>query len=568
MSKEYYKNFTYNQYEDYNNGVFLYGEKVKARYIEQSEPTYKGNSLIEALPPIKTDEQIFDEFYNAPIYSDKERNMSDEYRKQAIYRLMDYTYPISKNFEIQYYLDIVIRRGYVSKRIFSQEHIKKLKATSTCLYDDNNLKGIKEMVCLRSNLSKPSSGFLIFGISGQGKSTSIEKSLSVIPQVIIHQEDGSLFTQITWIKIDCTYNGGIKGICQKFFAKIDSLLGKDYLRMYGKQTFGIDRMIIAMAHLAQLYALGVLIIDEIQHLRGSNRSNNDGENTLNFFVSMMNEINLPIVYIGTYKAVKTDIGKDFRHGRRATGIADVDWGVMENDTEWDMFIEDMWKYQWVRNKSSLTKEIKDSMYENTLGITDRIVKLYMSVQLNAIVNGNEAITPGLIKKVANEKFILTKSMIEALKTKNLQVLSGLEDLCSPSFKELVDDSHMTNIIKTKVKELAMSEMQNRKVKKGELVNDITVAVANLGYDYEKIVKIVKDVVDRYGIKKDINFLKREVTKLLLLQDEDSSAEAAKTQKDPINNKIKKPKKYSSEEIDEFKNDNVKDIFEGVINQEE
>lgn len=565
MSKMYFKNFKNSQYEDYNNGVFLYGEKVKARYIELSEYTYKGNSLIEALPPKKTNAQIIDEFHVIPIFSIDERNMPAEYRIDAIYRLMDYMCPLNGNIEVQNNLDIVIRRGYVSKHIASPEYIKRLKTTSNCLAIDENLKKLKTMVCLRSNLSKPSAGFPIIGISGGGKSTSMDKSLTTIPQVIVHEDEGFLFTQITWLKIDCTHNGSIKGICQKFFSKIDDLLGTNYLRMYGKPSFGIDRMIIAMAHLAQLYALGVLIIDEIQHLRGSNNSKSDGEESLNYFVSLMNEINLPIIFIGTYKAIKTAIGKDFRHGRRATGIQDVNWGFIDKDLEWNTFINDLWKYQWTKKVCPLTDEIKDLMYEKTIGITDRVIKLFAAVQLNAITTGKEIITSELINKVAKEKFMITKKMIEAFEKKDLELLSQLDDLKVPEIQELVDEAKTNCKVRSEIQNLANNEMHNRKLKRKEISNEIVVAIANLGYEYNKIEKVVESVIEKHGIKKDINFLKKEVIKLLLLKapNTDDAKDNALAKKEK-----KETKKQCSQEIEKFKNDNVKDIFIGITNKEE
>lgn len=557
--KEYYKDFKVNQYEDYDNDVFLYGGKVKARYIEQVEPTYRDNILIEALPPIKTDEQIFDEFYNAPLYSEEEKEMPKEHRIQAIYRLMDYKLPLANNYEVQYDLDVIVRRGYVHKKVFSPEYIKKLKETASCLTDDNKLKEIKNMVCLRSNSSNSSSGFSIFGMSGGGKSTTIVACLTSMPQVIIHEVDGFLFTQITWLKIDCTYNGNIKGMCQKFFSAIDGLLGTKYLRMYGKQSFGIDRMIIAMAHLAQLYGLGVLVIDEIQHMRGSKTSNKDGEDLLNFFVSMMNEISLPIIYIGTFKAIKTAIGKDFRHGRRASGIEDVFWGQMEKGKDFDTFIEDIWKYQWLKGKCELTNEIKDLMYEKIMGITDRIIKLFMAIQLNAIISGKEEITPRLIQVIADEKFMITKSMIKALQTKNLEKLAELEDLCSPDIGEMIETSRKKVALMAKVQEIADGELHKNKVKEDEIINNIVVAVSNLGCSYEKAQKATKKVLKQYGAKKDINFLKREVAKELLMTSEGKSNTDIKTTK----NRTNKKQKSETSDINEFRNENVKELFDGV-----
>jgi hypothetical protein len=562
QDERYFEGYKKTQYEEYNSIEALHGEAVIAKYIEQEEPTYKGNLLIEALPPIRTIQQVYFDLLRPPLYSAEERKKPDEYRLHAIYRLQDCVLPMPNNIEIDRNLSIVLRRGYVNKHIISPDYINKLKLTSSCLTNKDKLNIIKETVCLRYNNSSQSAGFLILGVSGAGKSTAINNSLSYYPQVTRHIGYGNnkfLFTQITYIKIDCAYNGSIKGICQKFFAEMDVLLGTDYLRKYGKSASGVDLMIVAMSHLARLHALGVLVIDEIQHLK----SNNNGEATLNFFVSMMNEINLPIIYIGTYKATKSVLTKDFRHGRRSLGVGNVEWGFMKDDEEWDMFINDLWKYQWVRNESPLTEEIKNLMYKKTLGITDRIIKLFTAVQFYAITSQTETITPEIIEKVAEEKFILTKDMIEAFQTGNKNILAMLEDMTTPDMDRLLNESINTASVRKKIKELAESETKQNVLKKKDLINELILFACNFGYDTKLVERIVTDVVNKYGAKKEQDVLKREIAKMLILAEKETNSEKING---PESKKLKTKASQIKKTNTELEKDilcNVKDIYDGV-----
>lgn len=395
-SNEICKEFEFidNQYEEYNEqGRFLYNEPVYARYIEQDLPEYKGNMLIEALPPIYSTIQVIEKLRKDPIYNVQEREKSIEYRVQAISRLENYLYPIPKHLLIERQLSVVIRRGYALKHVLTPQFIKKLNFNSRVINNKWVEDKISKMQCISSNSDAPTPGFSVIGISGGGKSTALNNILSLYPQCIIHTEYDNLkflFKQLVYIKIDCTHNGNIKGICRKFFSEVDKVLGTDYLKKYGDRSrHSIDDMIARMAHIAQIHALGTLVIDEIQHLADAR---NGAEEVLNFLVTLENELKIPIIYVGTYKAIKKVLSKDFRQGRRASGMGEIEWNRMANDKYFERFMKNLWKYQWLKYETPIDEGFINLFYEKTMGITDRVIKLFMAVQYEAIISRVEKIT--------------------------------------------------------------------------------------------------------------------------------------------------------------------------------
>ncbi|MFT8347317.1 ATP-binding protein [Clostridium saccharoperbutylacetonicum] len=553
MKKEYCTKYNEHQYEDVIQGEFFNDPiPVMAKYIVQEEPTYKDNILIEALPSIMNMEQVIRRMDRRPIYSPQEREKEEIYRLHAIYRLDDCLILISKHLEIEQKLSIIIRRGYVNKSVFSPRHIEKLRQLSEILNrTEGQIKQYKEWSIITRNNAPASSGFSIFGISGGGKSTAVDNILSLYPQHIVHTSDGErdfLFHQLSWLKLDCTYNGNIKGICQQFFANVDKVLKTDYLRKYGSQRYSIDRMIIAMAHVAVKHALGVLVIDEIQHLKGQDGGR---ESSLNFFVTLMNEIKLPIVYIGTYKAVKNLLAEDFRHARRATGIGTIEMSYLKDGEELELFLEDMWEYQWVKNKCELTKEIRDAMYANTMGIIDIMMKLFMATQFEAIVSQKEIITPELITKVAKEKFLLVNEMIDALRNKDIKRLKDYDDIQCPNMKDLFEHSKQEIFNKKAAQEVLQNEKRKNKLKEDQLVNELCIFLQEMGYDYNKYMKVVKEIVEKFGRDKDIAILKKQVAKEIILSQGNSSEKKS-------NNR-----RSDNETIEEFTANNIKDLNQGI-----
>ena len=107
--------------------------------------------------------------------------------------------------------------------------------------------------------------------------------------------------QIVWLKLDCPFDGSIKGLCFNFFQAVDDILGTDYSRIYTGNRRTVDELIPLIARVASLHCIGVLVIDEIQHL--SQAKSGGSSKMLNFFVQLVNTIGVPVVLVGTYKAM-------------------------------------------------------------------------------------------------------------------------------------------------------------------------------------------------------------------------------------------------------------------------
>ncbi|XWK90296.1 MAG: ATP-binding protein [Phormidium sp.] len=118
-------------------------------------------------------------------------------------------------------------------------------------------------------------GFTIIGMSGVGKTTAVEEILQLYPQVINHSyyhNRDFILRQIVWLKLDCPFDGSMKGLCLNFFQAVDDLLSTSYYQNYtgnGRRT--VDELIPAMARVASLHCLGVLVIDELQNLSEASR---------------------------------------------------------------------------------------------------------------------------------------------------------------------------------------------------------------------------------------------------------------------------------------------------------
>ncbi len=395
------------------------GLRMDAKYKTPPIAAYQGNPFIEALPPIWSEEEAGQLLKYAPLYSPQDREMPAHYRLHLIQNTLQFFEPLPVHLELEQRVSRMIRIGYVARNPRDPRFVAQLHENADLI---GNAEGIPPTP--RSTAT----GFTMLGISGVGKTTAVERILSLYPQVIGHHEyQGRPLTlmQVVWLKLDCPFDGSIKGLCLNFFQAIDDLLGSRYYERYASGRHTVDELLPRMARVAALHGLGVLVIDEIQHL--SEAKSGGSRKMLNFFVQLVNTIGLPVVLVGTYKA-QALLSGEFRQTRRGTGQGDFIWDRMEDDEVWQFFVESLWQFQYTRRPVPLTKASQDALYDASQGITDFAVKLYMLAQARVIGQDDETISPALIRSVAKDSLRLASPILEALRTGNIRLLQGVDDV--------------------------------------------------------------------------------------------------------------------------------------------
>ena len=400
----------------------------KARYLEQVIPEYQGNPMIEALPEIWAGDTVEEMLSEEAPHHDRERMLDARYRMHCIQRLFHYFQPLEQHIDIEQRISRCIRQGYLNRNPCTKQYARILADGYEALSGRSGYSSIRGF---RPNAS----GFTIIGMSGVGKSTAVEKILSLYPQCICHdsyQGQPLVLTQIVWLKLDCPHDGSIKGLCFQFYEAIDRAMGTDYFPKYTKSRYTVDVLMVLMTQLVNLYQIGILVIDEIQHL--SLAKGGGSEKMLNFFVTLVNTIGIPVVMIGTTKAMSI-LQSEFRQARRGSGQGDLLWDRMHNDLSWEIFVASMWKHQWTRNKIPLTGEMKNTLYEESQGIIDIAVKLYAMVQIKAITVGNDSFSAKDFHVAATEKLGLVKPMLDALRTGDKKKIRQYGDISPVSIED-------------------------------------------------------------------------------------------------------------------------------------
>lgn len=409
---------------------------VKADYGPQVLPEYQGNGLIEALQEILSASDTMRLLTRKPRYDESERELDAKYRIHCLSRLLhEYYQPLPQHFDIETRISVCLRQGYLNRNPMERQY---------ALMANEAYEAMKERRPVRPvpGYHPNASGFTIIGVSGVGKSTAVESVLSLYPQVIRHSQyhgEPMPVTQIVWLKIDCPHDGSRRELCFAFFKAVDNCVGTNYFEQYEKSRVTIDSMLILMQRIAQEYSLGLLAVDEVQHL---SLAKGGSDAMLNFFVTLVNVIGLPVVLIGTSKALPILQG-EFRQARRSSGHGDLIWNRMKKERTWTMFVKSIWEYQWVRNKVDLTAQMMDAIYEETQGIIVLAVILYVLLQEDAILSERETFDAADIQRVARKKMGLVQPMIDALRRNDQKLIDQYEDI-TDILLEQVDEGLWTD----------------------------------------------------------------------------------------------------------------------------
>lgn len=267
---------------------------------------------------------------------------------------------------------------------------------------------------LGDGFHRPQAGtFSVTGISGVGKSTMLEQVLGHFPQVIDHNQynghDLSPLRQVVWLKVNCPPNSKARDLTESLLAVIDDALGLE--RTPPPSRSGTLLRLIAQK--IKTSFIGVLVIDEMQRLT---RTNGD-EQLINFLHEIVDTLGVPLVFCGN-PDFEDKMRQRLRFARRAETAGFMRLNPLAYQTsDWQSFIQYLWRYQWTNVYTPLTDELNIQMHKLSKGNLAIAQRLFMNAQLKIIGTGNEVITPVLLRlsesvlTSRSDEFVVTDALI-------------------------------------------------------------------------------------------------------------------------------------------------------------
>lgn len=367
-------------------------------------PFATNNPLIEALPPMLSGKDLICALACVPSYYESDRSRNAGERLQLLSCLYDFYQPMPMT------LDLYCEVYNALQHCYGQYTPVKEAATLQAGYAA--MEG-------RSTAASVGGGnsFSVIGVSGLGKSTALQRVLSLFPQIIEHQRyQGKMFFchQIPYLVVQTPHDASIKALILDIYLQLDSLLGTSYQRDALSKRLSVDVLVSQLNQIVRINHIGLLVIDELQNI--AYRKGDGGIRFLNFLVHLINGTGVSVCMVGTPRVLQV-LQQEFRSARRTTGLI---YDRLENGAEFSLLLRGLWHYQYTRYVTPLTPELQNWLYRKTQGVPDILVKLLYNAQKQCILDGSEKLELSVFENALSKNLGMVSDYMAELAAKPVQ----------------------------------------------------------------------------------------------------------------------------------------------------
>ena len=366
-------------------------------------PLYDNNPFIEALPPMLSGKDLIRALAVIPPYSDSDRDRSTGERLQLLSSLYEFYQPLSMTIDL--YCEIYTAMQHCYGQYSIQSEAAAMQNGYSLMHGN----------ALAASVGGGNS-FSVIGVSGLGKSTALQRVLSLFPQVIEHTSyHGQNFYchQIPYLVVQTPHDASIKALILDIYLQIDSLVGTSYQKDALSRRLSIDVLVSQLNQIVRVNHIGLLVIDELQNI--AYRKSDGGIRFLNFLVHLINGAGVSICMVGTPRVLQV-LQQEFRSARRTTGLV---YDRLPNDKEFALLLHGLWHYQYTQYATDLTPELANWLYRKTQGIPDILAKLLYNAQKQAILDGREKLDLEVFESAFLRNLGMVSEYISELSTKSV-----------------------------------------------------------------------------------------------------------------------------------------------------
>lgn len=339
-----------------------------------------GNPYLEAMPDMLSPEQFASAIASYPPIPHDLAQMSPEERRGLLPSLASIYVPMPYQYAIY---DVLYRAIATTYR--TADVVESTRAINAYYCSQN------------TNYATQADSGSILGVPGCGKTATVRRCLSTMPQVIEHMEyqgQPLYCKQVLWLHVECPSDCSVKTLGFGIMAAIDKAIGSKYLQStQGLRSASASAIATQAKILLSNHHVGLLVIDEIQNVVMTARKNHQEKPLLRYLVELTNETMTSIYFVGTPLAEELFVSQEHLK-RRTRGIR---LAPFRPDGAYLDFVRKIWPYQYTAQAAELTTSISNKLYDCSGGIPAYVIKIFAESQAQALLIGRNCIDEQAIK---------------------------------------------------------------------------------------------------------------------------------------------------------------------------
>lgn len=400
---------------------------------------YEGNLLIEACGPILDRAQILQKLLYLPPLPTESQDVPQFMLEHHLMSLLRMHIPTPEGIRLVQSIDLMLRQGYVHRRPTDAPTWRRMYEP-----DLSDLEHAAVQL-----------GGTLGGLSGVGKTTAIERALSLFPQVVTHSKFPGLMNevrQLVWLKVDVPPSGRLLDLVKSLVAATDKALGQDRCAglLSGRERSGSALAFEWLGRVSCNFP-GILVLDEVQNLfkietkavRGAARRQSAerpplrivDDEALKTILVLSNRSKIPTLLCATpdgMNALSTRLSTAQR--LMTAGHHEMPRYTSADDPFFSQtLLPKLWSYQWLARRMPLREHLRQRLHELSGGVLRICLALWIHAQRRAIARCSDEMSLADLEHAAEHALAPVRPAVRALLSNDPRAQLQYEDLLPPSF---------------------------------------------------------------------------------------------------------------------------------------
>lgn len=406
---------------------------MKAIAVSDVE-AYANNILIDSCGPIPSPTLLAERLTTLPTLPRSPGTVERHVRLHQISSVSSLHIPTPMGIEIATSIDLMLRQGYVARNPTKVEAWKNIYLGTSSF----------------QATSARAQAAAVVGISGSGKTVSVDLPLRFYPQTWTHATFPNLigpFKQVLWLKVDVPESGKTIDFAEQLMIALDNALDSDHFSqaLSSSRKRGSE-MLRSWLQKAKSHFLGLLVLDEIQNFfkietkrrRESSKTRSDerpelrivDDELLKFVLTLTNTSGIPLLAIGTPDGMAAFFTRFSTAQRLLTGgFHHMQHFTTHEDPYFKKYLfPRLCNYQWFEKRLRPSDQLRSHLYDLTGGVPRIVSSLWIHAQRCALERDADMLELRDFDRAMHTYMAPLVPAISALKSNDPRRLSKYEDL--------------------------------------------------------------------------------------------------------------------------------------------